>query len=443
MARPDFLHVEPERSENVFDDFKEPYTPAQAVAEANRCLFCADAPCIKACPTRIDIPQFIRKIATGNVKGSAKTILEANILGMSCARVCPVEVLCVGDCVYNHMGQAPIQIGKLQRYSTDIAFDQGWRYFEAGPPTGKSVGLVGGGPASLACAHELRRLGHACTIYEKRPVLGGLNTTGVAPYKLRADRSVTEVEWVLDQVGGVEVKTGVELGRDLSWAELEKKHDALFIGLGLGPDTRLGIPGEDLAGVHGAVDYIEALKLGKVKTGGVRRCAVIGGGNTAIDCVRELLGLGVTEVTMVYRGIESKMSGYIHEWEAARIQSARALWQAQPVELTGQNGKVNGVRCVRMDDHKKPVAGSEFVLATDLVLLAIGQAKLADLVAGLDGIRIDGGRVLVDQNGFTGRPRYYSGGDCANGGKEVVNAAAEGKAAAHGIHSFLTGGSNA
>nr|HMR10986.1 NAD(P)-binding protein [Polyangiaceae bacterium] len=224
------------RGESVFEDFKGAYTQSQAEVEANRCLYCSDAPCIAKCPTAINIPEFIRKIATGNVKGSARTIFESNILGMSCARVCPVEVLCVGDCVYNAMGVPPIQIGKLQRYATDLAFEQKQRFFEAGKDTGKSVGLVGGGPASLAAAHELRRLGHACTIYEKRSVLGGLNTTGVAPYKMQADRSVEEVEWVLG-IGGVEVKTGVELGKDLSVADLEKRHDAIFIGLGLGPDT--------------------------------------------------------------------------------------------------------------------------------------------------------------------------------------------------------------
>ena len=182
-----------DRSESVFGDFKGEYSREQAIAEANRCLFCTDAPCTKACPTHIDVPQFIRKIATDNLKGSARTIFESNILGMSCARVCPVEVLCVGDCVYNAMHMPPINIGKLQRFSTDAAFEGDWKFFEAGAPTGKSVGLVGGGPASLACAHELRRLGHAATIYEKRPLLGGLNTTGVAPYKMKADRAMQEI----------------------------------------------------------------------------------------------------------------------------------------------------------------------------------------------------------------------------------------------------------
>lgn len=433
MAKP----IPTDRSESVFSDYKHAYTPHQAAVEANRCLYCSDAPCTKACPTHIDVPEFIRKIATGNVKGSARTIFDSNILGMSCARVCPVEVLCVGDCVYNTLGVPPIQIGKLQRFATDQAFEKGWRFFEAGPPTGKSVGLIGAGPASLAAAHELRRLGHACTIYEKRQVIGGLNTTGVAPYKMRADRSLEEVEWVLG-IGGVEVKTGVEIGKDVSFEELEKKHDAVFVGVGLGPDTRLGVPGEELPGVHGAVALIERLKLEKLPLAGVKSALVIGGGNTAIDGVRELAGLGVPSVTLVYRGSEAQMPGYRHEWLAAREVGVSALFQAVPVAFEG-NGKVERARLCRTDAQKKPIAGSEFTVDADLVLLAIGQSTLGQLLSGLSGIVIEKGRVTTDEHGATGRKGWYAGGDCRNGGKEVVNAAAEGKAAARAIHRQLGG----
>jgi dihydropyrimidine dehydrogenase (NAD+) subunit PreT len=430
-----------DRTENAFGDKKPEYTPDQATIEANRCLFCSDAPCIKACPTAIDIPQFIRKIATGNIKGSARTIFDANILGMSCARVCPVEVLCVGDCVYNEMGVPPIQIGKLQRYATDRAYEAGWRFFEAGPATGKKVALVGGGPASLAAAHELRRFGHACIIYEKRSVPGGLNTTGVAPYKMRADRSLDEARWVLG-IGGVELRTGVEVGQDPTFLDLEKHHDAVFFGAGLGPDTPLGVPGEDLPGVHGAVDIIERLKLGKVSLEGVARAIVVGGGNTAIDCVRELAGLGVPSVTLVYRGQEARMPGYAHEWSAAREEGVSAIFQALPVGFAGRD-RVESVSAVRMDADKKPIAGSDFTLPADLVLVAIGQSKLGKLLADLEGIVIVGGRVIIDQHGCTGRRGWFAGGDCANGGKEVVNAAAEGKAAARAIHRYLTEESHA
>ncbi len=424
-----------ERAENVFTDFKAPYTPQQALVEANRCLYCADAPCIKACPTGIEIPEFIRKIATGNLKGSARTIFDSNILGMSCARVCPVEVLCVGDCVYNEMGVPPIQIGKLQRFSTDHAFAEDWRFFEAGPPSGKSVGLVGAGPASLAAAHELRRHGHACVIYDKRAVTGGLNTTGVAPYKMKADRSEEEVEWILG-IGGIEVRTGVEIGRHLTWSEVMQAHDALFLGVGLGPDTALEIPGAELPGIHGAVDFIERFKLGQVSLSAGTRVVVVGGGNTAVDAVRELRGLGATEVTMLYRGTEPKMSGYAHEWSAAKDEGVRAHWQAQPLAFEGK-GRVEQIRCARLDDAKQPIAGSEHVVPADLVLLAIGQSKLEALLAGLPDVQLERGRVVVDAHQATGHAGVYAGGDCANGGKEVVNAAAEGKRAAQAIHQFL------
>lgn len=431
--------VPPERAESTFDDFKPPYTDAQAVTEANRCLYCSDAPCIQACPTGINIPEFIRKISTGNVRGSAGTIFEANILGMSCARVCPVEVLCVGDCVYNALGVPPIQIGKLQRYATDMAFDRGWRYFKAGADTGRSVGLIGAGPASLAAAHMLRRQGHAVTIYEKRSVIGGLNTTGVAPYKMRADRAVEEVEWIL-AIGGIDVQTGIEVGKDVTFAELETRHDAVFVGFGLGPDSRLAAEGEGLAGIHGAVEFIETMKLGPMQLSGVKRGVVVGGGNTAIDAVRELVGLGVPEVLMVYRGTEAGMSGYAHEWKAARVEGVGALWQTQPTAFVGQGGQVVAMKVVSLDAKKQPITNSEHEIPCDLVLLAIGQSKLGTLLQGLDGIAIERDRLVVEADGFTGRPGWYAGGDCANGGKEVVNATAEGKRAALAIDAWMKAG---
>jgi glutamate synthase (NADPH/NADH) small chain len=430
--------IDPDRSESVFEDKKPALTDAQALAEANRCLYCYDAPCIKACPTSIDIPEFIRKISTSNVRGAAKTIFSANILGQSCARVCPVEVLCVGACVYNDKGEAPIQIGKLQRYATDAAVASNERFFEAGAPTGKSVGLVGGGPASLACAHELRRFGHKTVVYEKRPVLGGLNTTGIAPYKLRADASVKEVDSVLG-IGGIDVRTGVESGRDLGFAELEKQHDAVFFGVGLGPDSRLDIPGAELGGVGGAVDFIERMKLGKVDLSKVEHGVVIGGGNTAIDVVRELVGLGVEKVTMIYRGTEEQMSAYEHEWEGAKIEGAVAEWRALPVAYEGGIA-VERVRLVRMDADKKPIAGTEYTIAADVVLVATGQSKLGQLLAEMNGIVLEMGRVVTDEEGATGRKGWYAGGDAKNGGKEVVNAVAEGRDAARAIHRFLMGG---
>jgi glutamate synthase (NADPH/NADH) small chain len=419
-----------DRAEAGFNDYKPAYSTNQAMAEASRCLFCFDAPCVRACPTGIDIPQFIRKITTGNIEGSARTIFDSNILGYSCACACPVEVLCVGACVYNNEQLPPIQIGRLQRYSTAMAIREGWSYFEAGAPTGKSIGLIGAGPASVACAHRLRRLGHSCTIYEKnvqdnKPLPGGLNTTGIAPYKLKADEAIRELEYVISEVG-IEL-VAATVGVDISLEELEKRHDAVFVGMGLGPDRRLA--GSELAGVHGAVAWIEAMKLGPVDLSGVTDAVVLGGGNTAMDCIRELAGLGVPRVSLVYRGTESRMSGYKHEWEAARKAGVMAVWEASPVGFEGA-GSVSGVRVMKN--------GQEQVIPAQLVLQAIGQSKLGDSLKSL-GIAVEEGGRLLATEGRLSRPRWYAGGDCANGGKEVVNAVAEGRDAALVIHHDLEG----
>ena len=423
-----------DRSESAFADLKLPLLPDAAVVEANRCLFCSDAPCTKACPTHIDVPQFIRKIATGNLRGSARTIFEANVLGMSCARVCPVEVLCVGACVYNDLEQPPIAIGRLQRHATDAAYAAGWRFFEPGPPTGRRVALLGAGPASLAAAHELRRLGHGCTILEKREVVGGLNTTGVAPYKMKAEQALDEAAWILS-IGGIEVRLGVEVGVDVPLAALERDFDAVFVGVGLGADGRLGIPGESLDGVHGAVEWIERMKLGRHDLSQVRHAVVVGGGNTAIDAVREARGLGLGRVTMLYRGSPDAMGGYAHEWRAALAEGVRAEWRAVATAFEPAPGssRVARVQAVHVDAARRPVDGSAFALDADLVLLAIGQARLGELLGGLAGIVLDHGRIATDADGFTGRRGWYAGGDCANGGREVVYAAAEGKRAARAI----------
>jgi glutamate synthase (NADPH/NADH) small chain len=429
------------RIECAIPDHKPLLTETQAVAEANRCLYCHDAPCIQACPTGINIPEFIRRIATGNVGGSAETILEANILGHSCASVCPVEVLCAGSCVYNEMDQPAIQIGRLQRYATTHAYDAGMRFFSKGAATGHKVALVGAGPASLACAHELTRLGHDAIIYEGRDLAGGLNTTGVAPYKLQAGESLREVAYV--QAIGFTIRNGVNVGRDVTFAELERDHDAVFLGIGLGPDSRLSMPGEDLEGCEGAVAFIERMKNDpSYFVTDIRRALVVGGGNTAIDAVRELRALGVPDVTMVYRRGEAEMSGYAHEMAQALQEGVKVRYWSAPLAVTGE-GRVTGLKVAptRVDGDGRLVIDEDqaSVLPADLVLKATGQEKLAALVAGIAGIEIDKGRIRVDAaTGQTGHPRYFAGGDCANGGKEVVNAAAEGKRAALGIHALLT-----
>ena len=428
----------PNRAELVFKDFKKAYDDNQAAVEANRCLYCYDAPCITACPTGIDIPTFIRRIANDNVEGAAKTIFDSNILGMSCARVCPVETLCVGSCVYNNMEQPAIQIGKLQRYATDAAFEAGRTFYEAGADTGKKVACIGGGPASLAAAHRLRRYGHQVTIIEKGDYLGGLNTSGIASYKMKSDRSLSEVEWVLS-IGGIDIRSHQSVPDQVSWDELKAEFDAIFVGFGLGEDSLLSLPGADAQGVQGAVDFIAQMKLTALDLSGVTQAVVIGGGNTALDAVRELKGLGVERVTLAYRGGEEQMSGYAHEWSEAKREGVEARWRAQPLSFSSEGGKVTGVTFQAMDEQKQPIAGQTLSLPADLVLLAIGQGKLGALTAGL-GVEVERGRLVTDEQGATAATGVYAGGDCRNGGKEVVNAVAEGDQAAHAIHAFLTGG---
>ncbi|MEB3330410.1 MAG: FAD-dependent oxidoreductase, partial [Candidatus Sericytochromatia bacterium] len=357
------------RLEASIPDLKPALSRTAARAEASRCLYCSDAPCIAACPTGIDIPEFIRRIATANLAGAARTILTANILGHSCARVCPVEVLCVGACVHNAHDEPPIMIGRLQRHATDFALSRGLRFETRQPPTGKRVALVGAGPASLAAAHELALLGHTCVIFEGRALPGGLNTTGVAPYKLRTEAALEEVDHILG-VGGIELRTGVQVGREVTFDDLARDFDATFLGVGLGPDSRLDLPGEDLPGSWGAVALIERLKNAPGFTlGAARRAVVIGGGNTAIDVARELGQLGVAHVTMVYRRDVASMSGYAHELDLARQEGVRLEVQAVPVAIEGE-GHVTGLRCARVDEALVPLPGGAFTLPADLVVRA-------------------------------------------------------------------------
>ncbi|HJU86060.1 MAG TPA: FAD-dependent oxidoreductase [Gemmatimonadota bacterium] len=425
-----------DRVESRLPDLKPALTEAQAHAEAARCLFCHDAPCVAACPTGIDIPLFIRQIHSGNPVGAARTIFEANPLGHSCARVCPVEVLCVGECVYNAKGEPPIMIGRLQRHATDHVVHAGVQLFEAGSSTGRSVACVGGGPASLACAHELVRLGHRAVIYEKGTWPGGLNTDGVAPYKMHAEDSLAEVAW-LSEIG-IEWRLGVEVGRDVAWADLEREFDAVFLGAGLGADSSLGIEGEELPGVWGATALIEAIKTGRqVDPVSVYSAVVIGGGNTAIDAARELKLLGVPEVRIVYRRGPESMSAYAHEREHATAEGVAFTWRAVPLAFEG-NGRLTAVRLTTVDRGCNPV-GEPFRVAADLAALAVGQSRLELLLASIPGgVAHEKGRVRVDEStGRTSNPKYWAGGDLANGGAEVVNAAAEGKRAARGIHAWL------
>ena len=437
--------LEPERVERHLPDKKPLMTAAEASAESERCLYCTDAPCIKACPTEIDIPTFIKKIATGNVRGSARTIFEQNLLGYSCARVCPVEVLCEGSCVYQGWTKSPIKIGRLQRFATEhgghVASADGERATtvftpKAATPRSKRVACIGAGPASLAFAGYLALEGHHAVVFEKRALPGGLNTTGVAPYKLHADDALREVEWV--RALGVEIRTGVELGKrgtSVTGDKLLHEYDALFIGVGLGDDSKLGVPGEDGPGVVGATAWIEAMKLEanthapKPKLGKV---LVIGGGNTAIDVARECALLGADEVMMAYRRGADEMSGYAHELDGGRKEGVRFLTHVQPVGFVRDaDGILRGVTFLKTEGGRA-VLGTEHDVACDFVALAIGQSKLRAVASELPGVALDArGCVVADPStGVTGNPKVFSGGDCVNGGKEVVNAVADGRNAA-------------
>jgi glutamate synthase (NADPH/NADH) small chain len=426
-------------------DYKPRYTRQEAVIEANRCLFCFDAPCIQACPTGIDIPSFIKKIANDNPTGSARTILSANILGASCARVCPTEVLCEGACVVLDREGDPVKIGRLQRYATDLAFENKIPVLKVpAEKSGKRVAIIGGGPAGLGCAAELAQLGHSAVVFEKKPHAGGLNTYGIAYYKMPPQVSLEEIEMIKSL--GVEFRCGAEIGKDTPIAQLEKEFDAIFIGIGLSGSPKLNVPGEDLPEVVDALKFIEQIHtqpLHQVPVGD--RVAVVGGGNTAIDAVTQARRLGAREAVIVYRRSQADMSAYEFEQELAKRDGARFMFNVVPVEVISSGGHVAGLKLARTasaNGKLQVLPGTEFIELFDMVIKAIGEEKQAGLLKKLfPALELDQRGVVVRNadTGQTNLPRVFAGGDCANGGREVVNAVAEGKKAARGIHAFFAG----
>lgn len=420
-----------------FAEIAPPLTADEAEAEAHRCLYCYDAPCTQACPTHIDVPAFIKKIASGNLRGAAVEILDANPMGHSCARACPVEVLCEGACVMNDLQRRPIEIARLQRHATDYALERGLRLFHAGPATGRRVAIVGAGPAGLSCAQDLRRRGHDVIIFEARELPGGLNTYGIAEYKMRPPTALAEVQMVLEL--GAELRTGVVAGRDVSFPELLAEYDAVFIGIGLGDTRRLRLPGGELEGVWDALSFIRALKLRprhEVRVG--RRVLVIGAGNTAIDAATQARRLGADRVQILYRRGEAEMSAFHYEYELAKADGCEFRWNTQPVRMLG-NSSVEAVECLRLE-RGAPVPGSEHRIDADMVIEAIGQEPHESVFARIPGVLFRDGRVVADPaTGQTSNPKVFTGGDCRNGGMEIVNAAAEGRRAAAAIDRMLSG----
>ncbi len=428
--------------EKAFETIKPKLTPNEAVIEASRCLFCYDAPCITACPTSIDIPLFIRQIMTKNTKGSAKTIFTQNILGKSCAQVCPTKNLCEGACVYHNLNEKPIDIGKLQAFASDYAIDNKIYFFEKGKPTGKKIAVIGSGPAGLACAHELTKFGHDVVVFEASQKPGGLNAYGVAPYKFTNNDAQKEVEYI--QKIGFEIRTNTMISdkkdkNTISISELEKDFSAIFIGTGLGASKKIKIKGEELKGVIGATEFIYELRDKEQKIAIGKKVVVIGAGNTAIDATVESAKLGA-DVTLVYRRSENEQKAYSFEVEYAKKNGVKFIYLASPVEILGKDF-VEGVKFIKnkliSEKEIKEIENSEFIIPCDMVITAIGQESVISLFKSIQNLELKDGKIVVNKDYQTKNPKYFAGGDCVNGGKEVVNAVQHGRDSARGIHKYL------
>ncbi len=426
----------------AFADLHPPLTDRQAAVEASRCHYCHDAPCVEACPTSIDIPGFIRRIATENAVGAGKTILDANIMGATCARVCPVEELCEQVCVRNEGEHKPVTIALLQRHATDALMATGSHPYTRAAETGKRVAVVGAGPAGLACAHRLATYGHDVTVFEAKPKPGGLNEYGLAAYKMPDDIAQKEVEYILG-IGGITIESGKALGSDVTLDQLRADYDAVFLGIGLGGVNALGVEGEDGDAVLDAVSYIADLRqaddLGGLPVGG--RVVVIGGGNTAIDIAVQVKRLGADEVTLVYRRGPEQMGATDYEQELAQTSGVSIRHWAKPTGISGGNGAAALIRFQNTQlggNGKLEDAEGGFEIAADQIFKAIGQSFDDGPLAGGEAPTVSGGRIEIDEERKTSLPDVWAGGDCVPGQDLTVSAVEDGKLAAEAIHRRLS-----
>jgi glutamate synthase (NADPH/NADH) small chain len=437
----------PEEYEQHFADIHPPFeTRDAAMVDANRCLFCYDAPCTKSCPTGINVPKFIKQITTDNLKGAAYTILSSNIMGGGCAKVCPVEKLCEGACVYNLMEEDAIPIARLQRYATERAIHEKWPLFERKTSNGKKVAIIGAGPAGLSCAHALAREGADVTIFEKESKGGGLMTYGIAAYKVTPEFCQEEVDYITS-LGGIDIQYNSELGTNISLADLQQQFDAVYLAFGVGLARQLYIPGEQLEGVVDAISFIYDIRTkGYASVPVGDRVAVIGMGMTAIDAATQAKRLGASEVTLVYRRTQQEMPCTEAEMNIALLDGCKIVWLAAPTEIIGENGKVSQLVChvVKLQDaeggRRQPVITDEkLTLPVDMVIKAAGQMPFEQLVHSHQ-LNNNSGKIVTNCNGITNIGGVFAGGDCVNGGKEVVDAVQAGKDGAKAILQYLLDG---
>ena len=432
---------EDEIKEN-FSDMHPPLSASQAYIEACRCYYCFDAPCTTACPTDIDIPEFIKRIQCGNVKGSAHKILEQNIMGAMCARVCPTEELCEEACVRSTHENKPVAIGLLQRYATDDVIEKKVPFFERKPSTGKTIAVIGAGPAGLSCAHRLASFGHSVTVFDKNEKAGGLNEYGIAAYKALDDIAQKEIAYIL-AIGGIEIKSNLELGADASLDQLRDEFDAVFIGVGLAGINPFEIPGEAANGVIEAVNFICDLRQAERKSELLvgDKVVVIGGGMTAIDVAVQSKKMGAAEVSIAYRRDRANMKASEYEQHYAQINDVKLRYCASPKRILSKDGQVTGVEfdMIEIDPESKPLkTGKTFQLEADMVFKAIGQTFLAEQLDADGGLAIEMGRIVVNDERKTSLDNVWAGGDCVLGGEDLtVCAVQDGKLAARSIHDYL------